>query len=157
MDFVQEVWKQKVQNFIDFGGRRIPSTSQQGLQITKGITKIEKMQSSASLKPKARQRYIHYRRHNQPPARTPDHHYFRPLSLQEHRWQKQKLPWDRRRPSSPLVPHRPVVGVIDDDYLAVTRRPEDVAVEVAKKLSGEFLIARSVNNKRRRAAHWGCP
>jgi hypothetical protein len=43
------------------------------------------------------------------------------------------------------VPHRPIVGVIDDDYLAVTRRPEDVAVEVGKKLSGGFLIVRSVN------------
>jgi hypothetical protein len=48
-----------------------------------------------------------------------------------------------------------VVGVINDDYLAVTRRPEDVVVEVAKKLPSEFLIMRSVNNKRRRAAHWG--
>jgi hypothetical protein len=39
-----------------------------------------------------------------------------------------------------------VIGVIDDDYLAMTRRSDDVAVEVAKKLSGEFLIARGVNN-----------
>jgi hypothetical protein len=52
---------------------------------------------------------------------------------------------------------RLVVGVVDDDYLAVTRRPEDVAVEVAKKLSGELLIARSVNNQRRRATHWSRP
>jgi hypothetical protein len=50
-----------------------------------------------------------------------------------------------------------VVGVIDDDYLAVTRRPEDVVVEVVEKLFAEFLTARSVNNKRRRAAHWGRP
>jgi hypothetical protein len=27
-----------------------------------------------------------------------------------------------------------IVGVVEDDYLAVTRRPEDVAVEFAKKL-----------------------
>jgi hypothetical protein len=39
-----------------------------------------------------------------------------------------------------------IVGVIEDDYLAVTRWPEDVAVEIAKKLSGEFLITRSINN-----------
>jgi hypothetical protein len=39
-----------------------------------------------------------------------------------------------------------VVGVVNDDYLAVTRRPEDVVVEIAKKLSNEFLIARSINN-----------
>jgi hypothetical protein len=50
-----------------------------------------------------------------------------------------------------------IVGVVDDDYLAVTRRPEDVVVEVAKKLSSEFLSARSVNNQRGRAAHWGRP
>jgi hypothetical protein len=42
-----------------------------------------------------------------------------------------------------------IIGVIDDDYLAVTKWPEDVTVEVTKKLSGEFLIARGVNNKRR--------
>jgi hypothetical protein len=40
-----------------------------------------------------------------------------------------------------------VVGVVDDDYLAVTRRPEDVVVEVTKKLFGEFFIMRSVNNQ----------
>jgi hypothetical protein len=39
-----------------------------------------------------------------------------------------------------------VVEVIDDDYLAITRRPEDIAVEVTKKLSGK-LITRSVNNQ----------
>jgi hypothetical protein len=50
-----------------------------------------------------------------------------------------------------------VIRVINDDYLAITRRPEDVAVEVAEKISGEFLIARSVNNKRRRATHWSRP
>jgi hypothetical protein len=38
-----------------------------------------------------------------------------------------------------------VVGVVDDDYLAVISRPEDVVVEVTEKLSGEFLITRSVN------------
>jgi hypothetical protein len=38
-----------------------------------------------------------------------------------------------------------VVGVIDDDDLAIARRPEDVTVEVTEKLFGEFLIARSVN------------
>jgi hypothetical protein len=48
-----------------------------------------------------------------------------------------------------------IVEVIDDDYFAITRRPEDVTVEIAKKLSGKLLIARSVNNKRRRVAHWG--
>jgi hypothetical protein len=36
-----------------------------------------------------------------------------------------------------------LIIVADDDYLAVTRRPEDVAVEVAKKLSSELLITRS--------------
>jgi hypothetical protein len=35
-----------------------------------------------------------------------------------------------------------IVRVIDDDYLAVARWPEDVVVEVAKKLSGELLIMR---------------
>jgi UDP-N-acetylmuramyl pentapeptide phosphotransferase/UDP-N-acetylglucosamine-1-phosphate transferase len=40
-----------------------------------------------------------------------------------------------------------IVGVIEDDYLAVTRRPEDVAVEIAKKLSGVFLIVRSIKNE----------
>jgi hypothetical protein len=39
-----------------------------------------------------------------------------------------------------------IVGVIDDDYLAITKQPEDVTVEIAKKLSGEFLIMRSINN-----------
>jgi hypothetical protein len=42
---------------------------------------------------------------------------------------------------------RLIIGVIDDDYLAITRRPEDVAVEVTEKLSSEFLIVRSVNNQ----------
>jgi hypothetical protein len=46
-----------------------------------------------------------------------------------------------------------IVGVIEDDYLAVTRRPEDVVVEIAKKLSGEFLIVRSINNERGRVEH----
>jgi hypothetical protein len=50
-----------------------------------------------------------------------------------------------------------IVGVIEDDYLAVTRRPEDIAVEIAKMLSGEFLIVRSINNERGRVEHWGLP
>jgi hypothetical protein len=50
---------------------------------------------------------------------------------------------------------RLVVGVVDDDYLAVSRRLEEVTVELAIKLSGELLITRSVNHQRRRAAHWG--
>jgi hypothetical protein len=75
MDFVQEVWKEKVWNFIDFGGRRIPNANQQDPHITKGITKTEKMQSSASLKPKACRCYVHCHCHHQPPTWTPDHHY----------------------------------------------------------------------------------
>jgi hypothetical protein len=47
-----------------------------------------------------------------------------------------------------------VVGVIEDDYLAVTRRPEDVTVDITKKLSGDFLIAKSINNKRGGLEHW---
>jgi hypothetical protein len=43
-----------------------------------------------------------------------------------------------------------VVKVVDDDDLAVTRQPKDVPIEVAEKLSGEFLIARSINNEQRR-------
>jgi hypothetical protein len=35
-----------------------------------------------------------------------------------------------------------VVGVINDDYLAVTRRHEDATVEVAKKFSSELLVMR---------------
>jgi hypothetical protein len=50
-----------------------------------------------------------------------------------------------------------VVGVVDDDYLAVTRWPEDVMVEIAKKLSGDFLIVRSISNKRGRIKHWDLP
>jgi hypothetical protein len=50
-----------------------------------------------------------------------------------------------------------VVRVIEDDYLAVTRRPEDVAVKIAKKLSGELFIARSINNERGRVEHWDLP
>jgi predicted aspartyl protease len=46
------------------------------------------------------------------------------------------------------------IGVIEDDYLAITRQPEDVTVEVAKKLSGEFLVVRSINNKRGGLEHW---
>jgi hypothetical protein len=40
-----------------------------------------------------------------------------------------------------------VIGFINDDYLAVARRPEDVMIEVAKKLSDELLITLSVNNQ----------
>jgi hypothetical protein len=40
-----------------------------------------------------------------------------------------------------------VIRVIEDDYLAVTRRVEDVTVEITKKLSGKFLITRSINNE----------
>jgi hypothetical protein len=51
----------------------------------------------------------------------------------------------------PLLLHLVVVvRVVDDDYLPVIRRPEDVMVEVTEKLSVEFLITRSVNNKQRR-------
>jgi hypothetical protein len=48
-----------------------------------------------------------------------------------------------------------IVGVVEDDYLAVTRRPEDIAVEITKKLSAEFLITRSINNERGMVDHWG--
>jgi hypothetical protein len=40
-----------------------------------------------------------------------------------------------------------VVGIIEDDDLAITRRLEDVTVEITKKLSGEFCIARSIKNE----------
>jgi hypothetical protein len=50
-----------------------------------------------------------------------------------------------------------LVVVIEDDYLAVTRRPKDVAIEIAKKLSNKFLIARSINNGRGRVEHWDLP
>jgi hypothetical protein len=50
-----------------------------------------------------------------------------------------------------------VVGVFNNNYLAVTKRPEDVVVEGTKKFSGELLITRSVNNQRRRVAHRGHP
>jgi hypothetical protein len=43
-----------------------------------------------------------------------------------------------------------VVGVIEDYYLAVTRRPEDIAIKITKKLSGDFLITRSISNERGR-------
>jgi hypothetical protein len=33
-----------------------------------------------------------------------------------------------------------VIGVVEDDYLAITRRPEYVAVEITKNLSAKFLI-----------------
>jgi hypothetical protein len=49
----------------------------------------------------------------------------------------------------------PCRSIIEDDYLAVTRRPEDVTVEIIKKLSDEFLIAKSINNERGRVDHWG--
>jgi hypothetical protein len=48
------------------------STSQRDPQITKGMTKVEKMQNCASLKPKARRRYVRCCRHHRPPDRTPD-------------------------------------------------------------------------------------
>jgi hypothetical protein len=50
-----------------------------------------------------------------------------------------------------------VIGVIDDDYLTVTRRPNDVAVEIAKKLSDDFLITRSISNERGRVKHLALP
>jgi hypothetical protein len=40
-----------------------------------------------------------------------------------------------------------IIGIVEDDDLAITRRPEDVAVEIAKKLFGEFRVARSINNE----------
>jgi hypothetical protein len=57
----------------------------------------------------------------------------------------------------PLLCLTVIIRVIKDDYLTVTRRPEDVAVEIAKKLSGDFLITRSINNKRGRVKHWALP
>jgi hypothetical protein len=38
-----------------------------------------------------------------------------------------------------------IVRVIEDDYLTVTKRPQDVAVEFARKLSSDFLIMRSIS------------
>jgi hypothetical protein len=84
----------------------MPSTSQRDPQITKGMTKAEKMQSNAPLKPKAHRSYVRCCRHHRPPSRTPDHHYYQPLTLQEHRRQKQELPWVQHRPSPPLAPRR---------------------------------------------------
>jgi hypothetical protein len=46
-----------------------------------------------------------------------------------------------------------IIGIIKDDDLAVTRWPEDVTVEITKKLSGEFRIARSINNELGRVDH----
>jgi hypothetical protein len=40
-----------------------------------------------------------------------------------------------------------IIEIVEDNDLAVTRRPEDVAVEIAKKLSGELCIARSITNE----------
>jgi hypothetical protein len=39
------------------------------------------------------------------------------------------------------------IGVIEDDDLAVTRRPEDVVVEVTKKFLGKLRVARSVSDE----------
>jgi hypothetical protein len=39
------------------------------------------------------------------------------------------------------------IRVIEDDDLAIARRPEDVAVEVAKKFLGELSITRSVTDE----------
>jgi hypothetical protein len=34
-----------------------------------------------------------------------------------------------------------IVGVTDDDDFAVAGRPEDITVEVAEELLGEFLVS----------------
>jgi hypothetical protein len=39
------------------------------------------------------------------------------------------------------------IGVIEVDDLAVTRQPEDVVVEVAKKFSSKLRVVRSVNDE----------
>jgi hypothetical protein len=39
------------------------------------------------------------------------------------------------------------IGVIKDDDLAVTRQPEDVAVEVTKKFPGKLRVVRSVSDE----------
>jgi hypothetical protein len=39
------------------------------------------------------------------------------------------------------------IRVIEDDDLAIARRPEDVAVEVAKKFLGELSVTRSVTDE----------
>jgi hypothetical protein len=115
------------------------------------------MQSSASLKPKAHRRYVRCRRHHRPPDRTLDHHLLATIA-------PAGASTTEAGTIVGLIPVVPsflriviVVGVIDDDYLAVTRRSEDVVVEVVEKLFAEFLTVRSVNNKRRMAAHWGRP
>jgi hypothetical protein len=50
-----------------------------------------------------------------------------------------------------------VIEIIDDDDLAITRWPDDVTVEITKKLSGEFRIARSISNELGRVDHRGLP
>jgi hypothetical protein len=40
-----------------------------------------------------------------------------------------------------------IIGIIEDDDLAITRRLEDVTVEITKKLSGDFRITRSIKNE----------
>jgi hypothetical protein len=39
------------------------------------------------------------------------------------------------------------IGVIENDDLAITRRHEDVVVEVTKKFPGELRVARSANDE----------
>jgi hypothetical protein len=39
------------------------------------------------------------------------------------------------------------IRVIEDDDLAIARRPEDVAVEVTKKFLGELSVTRSVTDE----------
>jgi hypothetical protein len=106
--------------------------------------------SRSARQPKDCHRFVRCRHRHQPPDRTPDHHYYRPLPL--------KSISDRSRncrgfDTVCLLLRLIVVRAINDDYLTVTKRPEDVAVEVVEKLFGKFLIVRSVNNERRRAAH----
>jgi hypothetical protein len=50
------------------------------------------------------------------------------------------------------------IGVAEDDDLAITGRPKDVTVEVAKESSGELLISRDISDeisliRRRRKIH----
>jgi hypothetical protein len=39
------------------------------------------------------------------------------------------------------------VGVVEDDDIVVTRRPEDVTDEVAKKFPGELCVTRSISDE----------
>jgi hypothetical protein len=97
-------------------------------------------------KPKDHRCYVRCCRRHRPPGWAPDHHYYRFLPLQEHHRQKQGLSWTQYQQFL-LLCIAVIVGVIDDDYLVITRWPEDVAVEIAKKLSGELFIVRSINNE----------